>query len=181
MKNIILTILFFLGSKLYAQKDTIVINQKDIKIRQEQVYNFKKTLGGYSLIKEYYLKETNELLHGFYKIFIDENYFYTSYFENGLQSLSKEPYNNVVKYYKNNNVYKLEVFYPYFVTTLYYYSVENFDCKAKNLVGYKKNIFDNTIESTFKIKQKVTKDTLKWVFKGNVRGKIHFSKIGVCK
>lgn len=100
----------FLGNKLYAQKDTIVINQQDIRIKQEQVHHLKNPRGGYSLVKEYYLKATNELLNGFYKIIIDKNHFYTLYFEDGIRSLKTDPYINTIKYYRNNSIYKLEVF-----------------------------------------------------------------------
>lgn len=141
----------------------------------------KNPRGGYSLVKEYYLKETNALLNGFYKIMIDGNNYYTLYFENGIKSLKTKPYLNMVKYYQNNRIYKLEVFYPTLITTLYYYSIEDFDCKAKRLTGYKKNIFNNTTESVFKIKQKATKDSIKWVFKGNEKGKINFSKMEICE
>ncbi|MDY3319603.1 hypothetical protein PG637_10050 [Riemerella anatipestifer] len=182
MKNKILLVLLVLANELYSQKDTVVINQQDIKIKQEQVYHLKHPRGGYNFVKEYRLKKTNELLNGFYKVIVDENYFYTLYFENGIKVLKTAPYLNIVRYYQNDSIHKIEVFYPASITTLYYHSIENFDCKAKRLIGYKRNIYDDATKSTFKIKQKITKDSIKWCFKGDdEKGKIFFSKNGGCE
>lgn len=175
MKRLIFIMLFFLLNELYAQKDTIVLQEKDIKIRQEQVYDLKNPRGGYQVIKEFSLKESGEKLNGFYKI-TAENHHYTLYFENGIKSLKSEPYINIVKYYQGDKIYQLDIFYPIFVTNLYYYSVENFDPKAKKLVGYKKSIFDDVSQTSFKIRQKTKKDSIQWILKGDVKGKMKFLK-----
>ena len=150
---------------VYSQKDTITINQSDIEIVKKQVYNHQDVRGGYDLIKKYISKQTNQPLNGFYKVIVEKYCFYTLYFHQGSKSLNEADNFNFIRYYKNNKLYKLDIFLPLSFTRLYYYSVENFDCNLKKIDVKKKNIYDDSLVSSIKMKQSKKKDKIKWKYK----------------
>ena len=142
MKYLIAICILLLSHLVYSQKDTITINQSDIEIVKKQVYNHQDVRGSYDLIKKYISKQTNQPLNGFYKVIIEKHCFYTLYFQQGSKSLNEADNFNFIRYYKNNKLYKLDVFLPLSFTRLYYYSVENFDCNLKKIDVKKKYIYE---------------------------------------
>lgn len=163
MRYLMAICILLLTHLVYSQKDTITINQSDIEIVKKQVYNYQDVRGGYDLIKKYISKQTNQPLNGFYKVIVENHCFYTLYFQQGSKSLNEA--NNFIRYYKNNKLYKLDVFLPLSITRMYYYSVENFDCNLKKIDVKKKNIYDDSLVSSIKMKQSKKKDKIKWKYK----------------
>ncbi|GIZ16041.1 hypothetical protein RCZ15_22260 [Capnocytophaga catalasegens] len=84
---------------------------------------------GYSSVPYYVLKEKKEILNGFYKVIIDNNTFYTLHFQNGSKSDWKK--DRVIKFYKSNKLYRLDIYFADSVSGLSYYSIDNFNCKEK--------------------------------------------------
>jgi len=165
IKYLITICILLLSHLVYSQKDTITINQSDIEIVKKQVYNHQDVRGGYDLIKKYISKQTNQPLNGFYKVIVEKHCFYTLYFQQGSKSLNEADNFNFIRYYKNNKLYKLDVFLPLSFTRLYYYSVENFNCNLKKIDVKKKYIYDDSLVSSIKMKQSKKKDKIKWKYK----------------
>ena len=187
MKNKTLYLLIFLyNALLYSQQDTITVQENDIITVEKEIYTHNPRTGVYST-KYYALKGSVDSLKGFYKIVKDNNHFYTCYFEKGIKSLNKETFYNVVKYYEKDKdssaykVYKIDVYFPYFLSNSIYYTTDTFDCKAKKIIINQIDIWSNQIMRTFYVKQRIKKNSLEWIFKGKSSGTISFPKKGICE
>ncbi|GIZ16043.1 hypothetical protein [Capnocytophaga catalasegens] len=151
MRNF-LYLLLFLSTTIYAQKDTIVIKQSDIN-------HIKKTSshsprGGIEITSYHALNNTGKPLDGFYKVIVGNNSFYTCYFEVG--NKNSQVSNNIVKYYKDNKLYKIDIYYPEFYESTFYYTITPFDCKMKKVTIYKKNILREEVVDTLQAKKKIS-------------------------
>lgn len=183
--NILLLFIFFYNYLLYAQQDTIIINKSDIIPIEQDIYTQDPRTGSYRT-RYYAQKGSIDSLNGFYKVIEDETHFYTCHFQRGIKSLNKEPYYNFVKYYKKNKetstyqVYKIDLYFPYFFANRIYYTTDSFDCREKKMKINQLNIWSEQIERTFYIKQRIKGENIEWIFYKYMKGIIPFSKKNVC-
>ena len=78
-------------------------------------------------------------------------------------------------------VYKIDVYFPYFLSNSIYYTTDTFDCKAKKIIINQIDIWSNQIMRTFYVKQRIKKNSLEWIFKGKSSGTISFRKKEICE
>lgn len=111
MKYIIISLLsliFFISNNLHAQF------RKNIDEKNIEIENFK-----------YLYSQTKKPLSGSYKVKITDSTYYTVHFKKGKISVKDKA--NVVKYYKNNHIDKIYIYFDvyYAIISKNYFNNEN--------------------------------------------------------
>ncbi|GIZ16038.1 hypothetical protein [Capnocytophaga catalasegens] len=178
MKKILFLLLLINSSLSYSQKDTITVRESNIAFISQDIYIEDPRIGILTT-DVYILKEEKTPLNGFYKVIINNDYFYTLAFDKGSKILNN---GNIIKYYKNNKIYKLDIYYPTFYEHEYYYTIEPFNCDVKKTKVYIKYIEnDSKTKSIFRARQIIDEKYIVWTFiKKNHPQSISFLKERIC-
>ena len=177
MKGIVFFICMTIGFTTYAQQDTIVTYEKDIT----RVYETGDRGGKffYYVVKE----NPDKPLKGFYKIIMDEDTFYTCFFDSGMKHLYDPSDYNIVKYYRKEGegykLYQLDVYEPPYIRIRSHFLIENFSCKAKKLKVYHIDTSSDEVLEKYNLKLRISEKAIVLMRRG--KNILFFPKEGLCE
>lgn len=157
MKKSIIILLLFSSGFIFSQaeKDTITVHFNDIIYKIDTAYNTRTKP---VITKRKINKHSGKLLNGLYKVITEQKSFFITKYKGGL---SDDSVFNYVKYYYNDNLYKIDIKGQVMIGSKYI-SISEYNCAKKRLKGCYVDLTSNKIIETIRIKQKIKKKYILW-------------------